>query len=91
MGKVTLSSPSKKITAYAHCYNLPSFISKEMYFFVFFISEMIQAVRLIPTDRKDVKTYLATNGKLQVEISKLFLQQADEVLSNVMNLSENHT
>lgn len=62
-----------------------------MYFFVFFISEMIQAVRLIPTDRKDVKTYLATNGKLQVEISKLFLQQADEVLSNVMNLSENHT
>jgi len=58
---------------------LVRFVAKEMNFVKSFISNTPQSVGLVPAMREDIERDLATDGKGQVIIAKLFLENLDEI------------
>lgn len=58
-------------------------VSKEVNLIEILLNEL-QAVRLIPPLREDIKRNLTTNGKGQVLVSELLLESINEISSNVV-------
>ena len=66
--------------------NLPCFISEKMYFLVAFPFHMPQTVGLVPADRKNIETDLASDRKLQLIVRKLFPKDVDKFSPNIVDL-----